>query len=198
MAAGAGGAGEKSDPLTSAYVVLGPDRGRRTPVIPSTTSVIERGLNYLRTQIVPLIQALTEPVSGQPPGFLAVRAGARLASPMSAAPCSFTTSASAWRSIARAFLAQALHTIDPDDPRLKTLLSDFASQAILSATGTHWEEKEVDRWNWNTDTRTTAIVLSTLSHDRSREPAQRQCRALADEQPHRTGTGRARRRPPGR
>jgi uncharacterized protein YfaS (alpha-2-macroglobulin family) len=43
------------------------------------------------------------------------------------------------------------------------LLSDFANLAITSATGTHWEEEEHDYYNWNTDTRTTAIVLSTLS-----------------------------------
>ncbi len=38
-----------------------------------------------------------------------------------------------------------------------------AEVAVVSATGAHWEEKETDRWNWNTDTRTTAIVLSALS-----------------------------------
>jgi uncharacterized protein YfaS (alpha-2-macroglobulin family) len=33
----------------------------------------------------------------------------------------------------------------------------------MSAAGTHWEEKGYnDYWNWNTDTRTTAIVLNAL------------------------------------
>ncbi len=63
---------------------------------------------------------------------------------------------------ARAYLAQAIWLIDPQDPRLDTLRSDFTSSAVLSASGTHWEESEADRWNWNSDVRTTAIVLNTL------------------------------------
>jgi len=42
------------------------------------------------------------------------------------------------------------------------LLSDLLSAAKLSATGAYWAENWHDYWNWNTDTRTTAIVLSTL------------------------------------
>jgi hypothetical protein len=64
---------------------------------------------------------------------------------------------------ARAFLMKALYLIDPNDSRVDTLLSDFASAAILSATGTHWEEEEIDFRNWNTDIRTTAIVLAMIS-----------------------------------
>ena len=37
--------------------------------------------------------------------------------------------------------------------------------AFTSATGTHWEEDggNHDYWNWNTDTRTTAVVMSFLA-----------------------------------
>ncbi len=63
---------------------------------------------------------------------------------------------------ARAYLAQTLYMIDPNDTRLKTLLSDINNKAILSATGAHWEEAAPDWWNMNTDTRSTAIVLDTL------------------------------------
>lgn len=63
---------------------------------------------------------------------------------------------------AQGFLAQALHLTDAEDPRLTTLADDFISHAILSATGTNWEEAERDYWNWNSDTRTTAIVLDTM------------------------------------
>lgn len=63
---------------------------------------------------------------------------------------------------ASAFLAMALHQANPDDPRIKTLLSDLNNAAIISATGTHWEEDEYDWWNMNTDTRSTAIILSAL------------------------------------
>jgi alpha-2-macroglobulin len=63
----------------------------------------------------------------------------------------------------RAYLAQAFHLLDPaDDTRVKALLSDINSAAIVSATGAHWEETSADWWNMNTDTRSTAIVLDTL------------------------------------
>lgn len=64
---------------------------------------------------------------------------------------------------ARAYLAMTLDKIDPADPRIKTLLSDINNAAIVSATGAHWEENGRDWWNMNTDTRSTAIVLSALA-----------------------------------
>jgi len=63
---------------------------------------------------------------------------------------------------ARAYLAQTLFMLNSEDPRIETLISDFNNAAIRSATGTHWEEDWRDYWNWNTDTRTTAIVLGAL------------------------------------
>ena len=64
---------------------------------------------------------------------------------------------------AKAYLAQAIYLMDEGDPRLPSLASDLNSAAILSATGAHWEEETVDYWNWNSDTRTTAIVLAALT-----------------------------------
>ncbi len=63
---------------------------------------------------------------------------------------------------AQGYLAQAIRLIDSGDPRLDTLASDFISAAALSASGASWEEAERDYWNWNSDTRTTAIILDTL------------------------------------
>ncbi|MCA9969847.1 MAG: hypothetical protein KC425_06510, partial [Anaerolineales bacterium] len=40
---------------------------------------------------------------------------------------------------ARGYLAQAIHRMDPEDPRLETLAADFITAAIFSATGVHWE-----------------------------------------------------------
>jgi hypothetical protein len=57
----------------------------------------------------------------------------------------------------------AFGMLDEDDARAATLLSDLNSAAIVSATGAHWQETASDRWNWNTDTRTTAIVLDALA-----------------------------------
>ena len=63
---------------------------------------------------------------------------------------------------ARAFLTMALYQRDPSDARLATLESDLMNAAILSATGTHWEDRP-DTRNWTTDTRTTAIVFMALT-----------------------------------
>ncbi|MCC7207397.1 MAG: Ig-like domain-containing protein, partial [Anaerolineae bacterium] len=67
---------------------------------------------------------------------------------------------------ARALLAQAYdmarNNANTAQDRINTLISDLQSAAILSGTGAHWEEAERDWWNWNSNTRTTAIVLDTL------------------------------------
>ena len=65
---------------------------------------------------------------------------------------------------ARAYLAQAIYLMDAEDPRLETLLSDFINAATISASGTHWEEGNGrDYWNWNSNTRTTGIILDTFA-----------------------------------
>ncbi|MFC2045934.1 Ig-like domain-containing protein [Chloroflexota bacterium] len=64
----------------------------------------------------------------------------------------------------QATLALALSLLEPEEPsRAGTLMDDLAGDAIVSATGTHWEEDEPDYWNMNTDIRTTAIVIWALS-----------------------------------
>ena len=64
----------------------------------------------------------------------------------------------------KAYLAMALGLLEPDNPaRVDTLLSDISSDAIVSATGAHWEEEQVDYYSMNTDTRSTAIVLAALA-----------------------------------
>ena len=64
----------------------------------------------------------------------------------------------------KAYLAMALGLLEPDNPaRVDTLLSDIGSDAIVSATGAHWEEEQVDYYSMNTDTRSTAIVLAALA-----------------------------------
>jgi hypothetical protein len=64
---------------------------------------------------------------------------------------------------AKAFLALTFNLIDPTDTaRTDTLLSDLINGATLSANGAFWDEAQDDYWNWNTDTRTTAIVLEAL------------------------------------
>ena len=64
----------------------------------------------------------------------------------------------------QATLAVALSLLqDEDADRIQTLLGDLAGQAVVGATGAHWEESQPDYWNMNTDTRSTAIVIWALS-----------------------------------
>ncbi|MFQ5610797.1 MAG: Ig-like domain-containing protein [Anaerolineae bacterium] len=64
----------------------------------------------------------------------------------------------------RAYLALALALQEPDEPRrVETLLSDITSAAVVSATGAHWEEAQVDYFSMNTDTRSTAVIVAALS-----------------------------------
>jgi hypothetical protein len=63
---------------------------------------------------------------------------------------------------ARALLMLVMHRIDEGDPRIATLRSEISSAAIVSATGTHWEEEGYGGWLMNTDTRSTAIILDAL------------------------------------
>lgn len=62
----------------------------------------------------------------------------------------------------KAYLLQALDLSIPEDERIDTLLNELINAGIKSAGGVNWEEAETDYWNWNTDTRTTAIVLNAL------------------------------------
>ncbi len=46
---------------------------------------------------------------------------------------------------------------------LHALLADLQQEAIVDATGVHWEEEEVDWWNMNNDIRSTAMVLLLMA-----------------------------------
>ncbi|MCI0714073.1 MAG: Ig-like domain-containing protein [Chloroflexi bacterium] len=62
---------------------------------------------------------------------------------------------------AKAFLGLTMLMIDPADARLDTIVSDFTNQAVLSATGVHWDDRP-DHYNWTTNTRSTALILMTM------------------------------------
>ena len=63
----------------------------------------------------------------------------------------------------RAYLAMAIHLLDDEAKQVDTLLDDITSAAIVSATGAHWEEAQVDYYAMNTDTRSTAVVITALA-----------------------------------
>ncbi len=158
---------QRSDSLTTAYVVLGlleaRDRGYHV-----TEDQLESAVNYLRTQ-VKFIRPVEKPEVLNRQAFI-LDVLARAGKPNVSATVRLYDQRQNAAIYARAFLLDALYRIDPDDPRISTLLSDLNNQAISSASGTHWQESKPDPTNWNTDTRTTAIVLGIQSLIDSRNP----------------------------
>lgn len=64
---------------------------------------------------------------------------------------------------AKAFLALTFYEMDPGDTRASILLDDLKSSALLSATGTHWEDDYNSFANGSTANFSTAVVVYALS-----------------------------------
>ncbi len=151
--------GNRSDTLVTAYVVLALIEADASGY-PVTTHVLESGVDYLRNHVVDT-DLFGDRFTYNRQAFLVyvlARAGVFRGEINQLYERRETLDL-----YARGYLAQAISLRDSGDARLETLKSDFISAAILSATGANWQEAERDYWNWNSDTRTTAIVLDTLA-----------------------------------
>lgn len=153
---------DQSDSLTSAYVVFGMLKARQAGFAVEE-GVLEQGVIFLQGQVKPTSRLQTTSEANRQAFVLYVLAEAEAAqeSHLSA----LYEARARLGHYGRAYLALALARLGQasDDPRIRTLLSDLASAAIVSASGAHWQEQEPERWNWNTDTRSTAIVLDALA-----------------------------------
>lgn len=147
---------EISDPQTSAYVILGLLEAKRAGYSVSE-NVFSSGIEYLKQNIPAPSTFDTTWKYNREAFILYVLADAgELDTNQSIALYDSHHELSLF---GKAYLAQAIYLSDKNDPRIKTLMSDLNSNSILSAAGAHWKEKFVDYWNWNSDVRTTAIVL---------------------------------------
>jgi uncharacterized protein YfaS (alpha-2-macroglobulin family) len=154
--------GTRSDPLTSAYVILALVEAQQAD-LNVDQDVLNRGVDFLTLQSDDTYSILkTEASSDRNRMAFIEYVLARAGKPNVSRAVQMYDQREWLDQYAVAFLAQTLYTIDPQDPRLETLRSELSNLAVLSATGTHWQEHSADPWNWNTDTRTTAIVLDTL------------------------------------
>lgn len=151
--------GPVSDDQTSAYVVLGLFEAKRAGYSIST-SVLDNGIEYLKLNLRALGPNDPKWQYNRQAFILYVLARA---GELQAGRTNFIyqhrTSLDLY---GKAYLAQALYLLDPEDKRIASLMSDLGAAAVMSAAGAHWEEDAVDYWNWNTDTRTTAIVLNAF------------------------------------
>lgn len=154
--------GGESQELTSAYVVLGLVEARFAGYTVDG-NVLDRAITYIKQQTATLSFTGDQLANGgrNRLAFM-LYVLARSGQPDVSRTVQLFD---AWQSLqlyARGFLAQTLAMINANDPRITTLTTSMVNSAILSATGMHWQEKTRDYWNWNTDTRTTAILLDTM------------------------------------
>ncbi|MCU0464314.1 MAG: Ig-like domain-containing protein [Anaerolineae bacterium] len=70
----------------------------------------------------------------------------------------------------QALLMMAMQDANGSDPRLPALRDSLMNAAVITANGAQWSEASRDRFNWGSDTRTTAIVLKALVGYNASEP----------------------------
>ncbi|MCE9645317.1 MAG: Ig-like domain-containing protein [Chloroflexi bacterium] len=151
--------GELSDPQTSAYAVYGLLEARDSGYVISE-DVLATGITYLQENFPDLKR---NDASWQYNRYAFMLYVLARADKLGAGQTNFIFENRASLDLyGEAYLAQAMYLLDQKDTRISTLLSDLATAAVQSASGAHWEEAGRDDWNWNSDTRTTAIVLNAF------------------------------------
>lgn len=151
--------GPESDPYMTAYVVYGLLETQKSRYAVSDV-VLMNGLNYLKNNLPYLNHNAAAWERNRQAFILYVLAeGGELSSGTPELNYLYKNN-DRLSLYGKAYLAQAIHLLDPEDERIASLLSDLQAGATMSASGMHWEEDYRDYHNWNSDTRTTAIVLN--------------------------------------
>ncbi len=148
---------DDSFPHTTAYAVLGLDAANKAGFAVDEY-VIQRGRDYLA-------QYLEQPNDANEPYRYNQRAFVVYALNETSETNEYASHATALYerraqldNFAQSFLMMTLRK-NGNVAQAQTLLQALTANALPSATGTHWEEKQPDWFMMNTDTRTTAIVL---------------------------------------
>ncbi|MEP7286630.1 MAG: Ig-like domain-containing protein [Chloroflexota bacterium] len=151
---------DNSDALVTAYAVIGLSEAQQQG-FDVDKDVLAKAIAFVQKQLKPLgDQANTWQLNRQ--AFL-LYALARAKSGNVAQSVRLFNIREKLSVYARAYLAMTFHLLDSKETRYTApLISDLQNRAVASATGMHWEEDYNDYYNWNTDTRTTAIALNAL------------------------------------
>jgi uncharacterized protein YfaS (alpha-2-macroglobulin family) len=150
---------DRSDPVVTAYVLIGLNAAAKAG-FDVDKSVISNGVKYLRSNIPTLgDQAPTWQLNRA--AFIYYALAQVGAGDLGGANRLFSIREK-MSIYARAYLILTYHILQPNTPNITTLVSDLQSRAIASATGQHWEEDFQDYYNWNSNTRSTSIVLDAL------------------------------------
>ena len=151
--------GFASDPTTTSYVILGLAEARKAGyTFPDST--LDQGLVYLQAQVQLTPGANLVWQHNQAAFMLyALALGGK---PDGSSISTLYADHQRMDLYGKAFLMQAMYLAKPTDTRIQTLLSELNTAAAKSAASAWWTENEVDYWNWNTDVRSTAIILNAL------------------------------------
>jgi len=158
--------GDTSQPYLTAYALFGLLEARRAGSIVDN-GVVGRGANFLRGWL------------NSDPGIygLDVRAYVlyvlgELGTPDRARLSALFDRRADLGINGRAYLIQAMARADAADTRTGGLLADLTAAAVVSSTGSHWEERASVpiAWNMATTVRTTAAVLDALIRVRPDHP----------------------------
>ena len=153
---------DKSTATVTAWAALGMIKAKEAGFAVDAQS-LKRALDYLDTQLVsPTV--LKDASQANMQAFILYVSAEGGRNNLSRAAALYDGKRDLLDNYGKAYLALGLGIWQKGErARVDTLLSDLNNAAITSATGAHWEEKTNDWWNWNTNTRSTAIVLDLLA-----------------------------------
>ncbi len=149
----------ESSPYLTAYVLDGM-LSTRDAGYQVSDEAIEDGLHYISYHVGYLQRSSKRYVFNQQAYVLYVQAKAGVVFPSNLSRLFENRDRQSL--FGKAFLMQAIEMSDLDHSYVDTLMKDILSDAITYVAGQHWEEIYEDYWSWNTDTRSTAIILNSL------------------------------------
>ncbi|WP_420631052.1 Ig-like domain-containing protein [Candidatus Leptofilum sp.] len=151
----------QSDPWLTGYTLFGLAQARELGYSVKTT-VLENGANYLARQLVSPSPQLTSFEVNRQAFFLYVLAqlNPNVAPDLDRLVAENRALLDPY---GRALVALAYAQLDLTSNQMEMLLTDLNDSAILSATGTHWEDASRDMGNLNSNVRGTAVVLQALA-----------------------------------
>jgi uncharacterized protein YfaS (alpha-2-macroglobulin family) len=153
-------AGDPSDAMVSAHIVLAMAAAQNAGVAVDA-STLTRANDFLLTQLKPAEELPDTSAANRQAYTLFVQSEAGMGD--SGRLSALYEQREKLSHYGQALLAMALQNVSAGDERIKTVLADLASAATASATGMSWTERENDWMNANTNTRSTAIILSAMA-----------------------------------
>jgi uncharacterized protein YfaS (alpha-2-macroglobulin family) len=152
---------DESDPWLSGYALLALVKAEQNGHA-IDADVVSRAQNYLRRQLDDMDKIGNASQANRQAFFLYVltESGANTAADLDELVAEHRGLLDPY---AKALLVLAYETTGSNDANQQTLLADLNDQAIISATGAHWEDAQQDFFNLNSDVRGTAMVIDALA-----------------------------------